>query len=1034
VDGAAAFVNVPVTKLGQWVATFCVESAEPRSWTCDQVALIEIIADRTWSAGERARVECALSRRNERHAFMRDLNDAIREIAEPARILQEACRMLGTYLRVNRVSYGDIDGDNCTIVSDYVDGLPSLVGRFPWTEMGASRNEDILKGRTLFVNDTFAEVHTPPERAVLQAAGIGAYICPLLVKDGRFVASFGVHSREPRTWTAEEISLVEDVADRIWSMLEHRKAETELRTNEERLAFLLRLNDALRPLRDPNAVQETAARLLGEHLGVTRVIYAEIDAGQYTIHHEYAHAVPPLAGQSLQLLTNSPVRATLSRGETVIVTDRASDPRLTDGDRATMQARQVAAFVVTPLLKDGQMMATFGVNHATPRLWTAAEVRTVNDVAERTWEAVDRARAETALHEQRQRLRLALEASAGGSWTWTAATNQGDWDDRFRALYDFSPDEPATSDAWLTRVHEEDRARLLALREEMCSSPTADSWESTFRIVRPDGTISWIQSRGRVDRDADGHVTRLTGLDLDFDLQHRTEEARQARREEEHDRALRTLLETATQGIVSVDPQGMIVTANHAFATMFGWTATAVVGQPIEPLMPAVFPDQADRRQPTHATAVRRDGSTFPIEVSVNEVPSPVGRRAFAFVTDITERERAAAALLEHAAELEYRSRQLSRMASELTLAERHAREQIARNLHDGLQQMLVMAALNLEHQLKRDSEANATPSQLVVDAKYHLEEAVAAARTLNFELSPPVLQYAGLPTALTWLAGWTQDKYKLPVQVMADPRADSPRKDVRTLLFESVRELLFNAVKHARTDSVTLELGLAANSQLCITVSDRGVGFDPQVLNQRLETSGQSGWGLFSIRERLTLLGGHFEIDSAPGKGTRMHLVAPRGGTASSAVTHQDAADAVHPVSPADDGRVPADALRVLIVDDHVGVREALRTLLTELPQLAVVGDASNGLEAVARAQALRPDVILMDITMPHMDGVEATKRIRAERPDSHIFALSMQPRVGDAHAIEQAGATDFFVKGVDLQRLITRLLDLHTQRRSQS
>src|SRR4029453_12035555 len=198
--------------------------------------------------------------------------------------------------------------------------------------------------------------------------------------------------------------------------------------------------------------------------------------------------------------------------------------------------------------------------------------------------------------------------------------------------YGFAPDEPATSEAWVRRVHEDDRPRLLALREEMWTSKTKDSWESTFRIVRPDGTVAWIQSRGRVDRDTDGNVTPLTGLDLDFSQHHRKEEARQARREEEHDRALRTLLETAMQGIVSVDAEGIIVTANHAFEDMFGWTSGDLIGQRIERLMPSLFRDGYERRGGLHLVGVRRDGSAFPTEVSVNHVPTPTGRRAFAFV------------------------------------------------------------------------------------------------------------------------------------------------------------------------------------------------------------------------------------------------------------------------------------------------------------------------------------------------------------------------------------------------------------------
>ena len=141
------------------------------------------------------------------------LNHTIRPLADPARILDETCRLLGSHLRVNRVSYGQIDGEDCVIVSQYLDGLPSQARRFRWGNLGASRTEDILRGRTLAVSDTSTEPHTVEERAALQAAGIGAYICPLLIKDGRFVGAFGIHSRSPRVWTPDEIALAEEVAD-----------------------------------------------------------------------------------------------------------------------------------------------------------------------------------------------------------------------------------------------------------------------------------------------------------------------------------------------------------------------------------------------------------------------------------------------------------------------------------------------------------------------------------------------------------------------------------------------------------------------------------------------------------------------------------------------------------------------------------------------------------------------------------------------------------------------------------------------------
>jgi PAS domain S-box-containing protein len=1032
--GIAALISVPLTKGGQWLATLCIHAAAHRDWTRDQIALAEVISERIWGAGERARAEDTLSRQ----AFLTQLNDTIRPLADPASILDTVCRLLGIHMQVNRVVYAKIDGDDCTVVTDYVDGVPSMTGRFPWASLVGSRTEEILQGGTLLSNDTSIKPHTAAEREALEKVGIGAYLCPLVVKGGRFVGAFGVHSREPRVWTVEECRLVQDVADRIWATLEHRTAEAELRANEERLAFLLGLNDALRPLSDPEEVQEIASRFLGRHLGANRVSYVEFHGNQYAVHSEYTNGVPSVADKWREMTVTGELLEALQRGESVVVDDVQAEPRLTDDNRAILKTREVAALVCTALRKSGRIVAAFGVSQVTPRTWTALEVGLVRDVAERTWDAVKRTRAEAALRDQQQHLRLALEASAGASWTWAAATNQVEWDDRFRPLYGFAPDAPPSTDAWLASVHEDDRPRLLALRQEMWTSRTKDSWESTYRIVRPGGEVAWIQSRGRVDRDAEGNATRLTGLDLDFTQHHRTEEALQARRDKEHDRALRTLLETATQGVVSVDASGVIVTANRTIAAMFGWSVGELIGRRIEELLPSTFRDAHMRHRNGYLAAPRarlmggglalvgqrKDGSTFPIEVSLNHVQTPGGGRAFAFVTDITDRQRAAAALQERTAELEYRTTQLSRMASDLTLVEQRAREQIARTLHDGLQQMLVISSLNLEQHLQRDSESGTAPSELLSEARHQLQEAMVAARSLNVELFPPVLQRAGLPAALRWLANWMHDKYKVDVHVVADDRADSARKDVRTLLFESVRELLFNVVKHAQVDRVALELALDAEGHLCITVSDQGIGFDPDGLDHRSET-GHVGWGLFSIRERLTLLGGRLEIDTARGTGTRMRLVAPRGdpqpsiGGPSTAITAPGSLLSVQ-----DNGGAAPGALRILIVDDHAAVRSAFRDILNEQPQLSVVGDASNGFEAIASAHTLRPDVILMDIAMPHMDGVEATMRIHSELPDILILGLSMQPRNAAAVAMEQAGARGFFVKGIDTKRLIEHLL----------
>src|SRR5262249_3600185 len=276
-----------------------------------------------------------------------------------------------------------------------------------------------------------------------------------------------------------------------------------------------------------------------------------------------------------------------------------------------------------------------------------------------------------------------------------------------------------------------------------------------------------------------------------------------------------------------------------------------------------------------------------------------------------------------------------------------HAREQLAKTLHDGLQQLLASASLNLDRQVKRDAQRGAGAAEPLVQARRHLDAAISAARSLSLELFPPLLHGSGLPAALIWLAERTGNEYGIEVHVSADPLANSDRKDVRTLLFESVRELLLNAVKHGHVDRVSVELVHAPDDTLCVTVVDQGSGFDPSVLGDRAR-AGQIGWGLFSIRERLTLLGGRFAIESAPGEGTRVRLVAPRGIAEDAMAAPRSSGGASAALA---SGNYPTPALRILIVDDHAGVREVFREMLQERRELRVIGEAANGLEAIAKA-----------------------------------------------------------------------------------
>jgi len=114
---------------------------------------------------------------------------------------------------------------------------------------------------------------------------------------------------------------------------------------------------------------------------------------------------------------------------------------------------------------------------------------------------------------------------------------------------------------------------------------------------------------------------------------------------------------------------------------------------------------------------------------------------------------------------------------------------------------------------------------------------------------------------------------------------------------------------------------------------------------------------------------------------------------------------------------------MRILIVDDHALFRKGVASLIEPIAGMQVVGEASSGVEALAKAAALRPDVILMDIQMPDMDGIETTRRIKVDLPDVQVVILTMSD--ADEHLFEaiKSGAQGYLLKGIDPDEFIRRL-----------
>ena len=303
------------------------------------------------------------------------------------------------------------------------------------------------------------------------------------------------------------------------SEIQYRHLLEAARASDKQQAFLLKLSDTLRPLGDALEIQSAALCVLGEHLAVNRAFFTEIDEDRdtYVIHRTYANDIAPLVG-NFRLSDLKWTAELAGAGQIVVFDDARADPRLSEVERATYAAMEVAAGIGVPLIKDGRWVAGLGVQQATPRHWTPEDIDLVRDVAERTWAAVERAKAETALQEREADLaRVQRIGRVGGVNIVVAPGLRSRRSPEYLRLHGLTLSASDESHAdWLDRVLPMDRERaeraiLTAL------NGNAVTYESDYRIVRPsDGAVRWIKARADIERDANGTALRLVGAHVDI--------------------------------------------------------------------------------------------------------------------------------------------------------------------------------------------------------------------------------------------------------------------------------------------------------------------------------------------------------------------------------------------------------------------------------------------------------------------------------------------------------------------------------------
>ena len=494
----------------------------------------------------------------------------------------------------------------------------------------------------------------------------------------------------------------------------------------------------------------------------------------------------------------------------------------------------------------------------------------------------DRKEAEDVLRQSEERFRQAVDAAGLGTWAYTVDDGVTRLDARAQAIFgaDGEALDQGTVDAL---IHPDDRETFETAHAAALDPSGTGTFALTHRLVRADGEVRWVRGQARVffeDEGAGRAPGRAVGVVLDITEQRAAEDALRASEER-----FRRTAETVPDVLFTADAEGRIDYVNARFEEATGHATAEALGTQMwdglvhpddDDEVEAVLTDRLGRGEPYEARhRLRTAGGEYrwfltraqPVRDGGGDVSAWFGTS-----TDIDRIVRAEEEVQALNAGLERRVRQRTalarRLLARLTAAEEEERKRIAQVLHDDLQQRLYGLGLTLSL-MRRQSDGEAP---LLDRAEAVLAEAAALTRTLSTELSPAVLDTADLDEVLEWVAEHVRDQYGLDVRVEVEDGCRIEDPAVRVAVYQVLRELLFNVVKHAGADRARLT-ARATDGAVVVTVEDEGAGFDPAAL----DGGGQgTGLGLSSAHGRLDLVGGRIDVDAAPGRGTRVTLTVP--------------------------------------------------------------------------------------------------------------------------------------------------------------
>lgn len=468
-------------------------------------------------------------------------------------------------------------------------------------------------------------------------------------------------------------------------------------------------------------------------------------------------------------------------------------------------------------------------------------------------------------------------------------------------IYGIAPEAVADDlSALFATFHPDERETIIA--SILDSARSLLPWEHEYRVLLPSGLTKWLRGHARPMKLADGSIL-WHGIITDISERKALEATLT-----ESEARYRKVFEVESDALFLVSRStGKFIDANRAASKIYGYRREELIGMDYaevsaEPA-PAGLVVEGDKTYVPLRWHRRKDGTVFPVEISssyfdfqgdsvhvaaIRDISDRLKAEKFRedamellerqvrertasltaaneqLIREIEERKRTEAELLDH-------QQRLETLGLELSIAEERERGRIAGELHDQVGQCLVLGKIKANSLAAGDLPPE--QRRTVEELERLLENAIDDIRSLTFQLRPPILVTAGLEAAVQWLAEELKEHYALRVTISDDHRPKPLSYELRSCLFQAVRELLLNVAKHAGTGHAQVTFAREGKS-IAIAVTDLGVGFSPE--DALIRTTRAGGFGLFNLQQRVQYLGGRFTMQSAPGTGSRASIIAP--------------------------------------------------------------------------------------------------------------------------------------------------------------